>query len=391
MVTIPGASAAPPNDPFESSTPVLVVPYNNSQSTDTATLQTGEPQPCGGIGGTVWYTLTAPQAGVVRVSTAGSTFDTVLAAYTGNAVNALSLLECNDDTGAAGPSVVQFNASAGAVYRIQAGGYFGVTGPLTISFVYATPPANDNFSSSAAITGSLPYSDARDTRVATTELSEPNQPCDPIDIGRTVWYSYTPAQSRLLTATTQESDFDTVLAVYTGNTLASLVNVDCSDDTGSEVYSTLEFVANAGTTYRIQASGFQADGGNLAFSLSVSTTDTDSDGYTDGNELVYIGTGTNDPCGNDGWPSDLFASTPGGFQYNTLNVQDIGSFIAPVRRMNTSPGDTNFDARWDLVPGSTVGGYIGAPDIAATFTGATGYPPMLNGQRAFGQTCPFPP
>jgi hypothetical protein len=180
--------------------------------------------------------------------------------------------------------------------------------------------------------------------------------------------------------------------VYTGASLASLTLADCNDDSGLDEHtSALEFVANAGTTYRIQASGFQADGGSLAFSLTVSTTDSDEDGYTDQNELLFIGTGTNDPCGNNGWPSDLFASTPDGFQFNTLNVQDLTTFIAPVRRMNTSPTDAAFDVRWDLLPGTTFGEQINVSDLAATISGTTGYPPMFSGQRAFGRECPSPP
>jgi hypothetical protein len=88
------------------------------------------------------------------------------------------------------------------------------------------------------------------------------------------------------------------------------------------------------------------------------------------------------------WPADLIS---GGFQPNTLNVQDVGSFLTPVRRLGTSPGDANFAARWDLIPGSTAGKHINVADVASLIAGASGYPPMFGGQRAFGQTCPYPP
>jgi hypothetical protein len=116
--------------------------------------------------------------------------------------------------------------------------------------------------------------------------------------------------------------------------------------------------------------------------------DNDGDGYINGTESA-IGTGQWDPCGTNGWPSDLVA---GGQTSNTLNIQDIASFVTPERRLGKSPGQQGFSARWDLVPGTTVGGpHINITDIAAMVAGITGYPPMFDGQRAFNRTCPFPP
>jgi hypothetical protein len=115
------------------------------------------------------------------------------------------------------------------------------------------------------------------------------------------------------------------------------------------------------------------------------TSDNDGDGWTAQAEQA-IGTDPADPCGFEGWPADL---VHGGFQPNTLNVQDLGSFVTPVRRIDSSPGDDEFHPRWDLIPGSTFGKYINITDIAALVTGNTGYPPMFGGQRAFGKTCPY--
>ena len=50
------------------------------------------------------------------------------------------------------------------------------------------------------------------------------------------------------------------------------------------------------------------------------------------------------------------------------------------------------DVRFDLVPGSTVGADINVADVAALTSGATGFPPMLAGARAFGgPVCPWSP
>jgi hypothetical protein len=86
------------------------------------------------------------------------------------------------------------------------------------------------------------------------------------------------------------------------------------------------------------------------------------------------------------WPADLRGD---GISLNKINVVDLGAFITPARRMNTSPGDPNYHIRWDLVPGTTIGKHINVSDIAAVTSGASGFPPMLNGLRAFGgPTCP---
>jgi hypothetical protein len=116
--------------------------------------------------------------------------------------------------------------------------------------------------------------------------------------------------------------------------------------------------------------------------------DNDGDGYTNGTE-ASIGTGEGDPCGGSGWPSDL---VPGGLAPNALNIEDLASSVVPLRRIGKSPGQPGFSARWDLVPGTVLGGpHINVVDLAAPMTGVTGYPPMFDGQRAFGQSCPFPP
>jgi hypothetical protein len=121
--------------------------------------------------------------------------------------------------------------------------------------------------------------------------------------------------------------------------------------------------------------------------ITEESQDYDGDGYTNGTE-THVGTGTGDACGFNGWPSDLVSS---GVSYNKLTIEDVASFIAPERQLGKSAGETGFSARWDLVPGATFGADINVLDMAAMFTGSTGYPPMLGGQRAYGRTCPFAP
>jgi hypothetical protein len=89
------------------------------------------------------------------------------------------------------------------------------------------------------------------------------------------------------------------------------------------------------------------------------------------------------PCGGSGWPADLSSS---GFSLNKLDVLDVTTFLAPARRLGTSPGDTDFNIRYDISPGAGVfPAFINVQDITTLVVLA---PPMFGGQRAFNHTCP---
>jgi hypothetical protein len=119
--------------------------------------------------------------------------------------------------------------------------------------------------------------------------------------------------------------------------------------------------------------------------------DCDGDGYTGTQEGSIFTPSTNrdqDPCGTDGWPANPF-DAPG--NANRLDIQDIVSFVAVVRRLDTSPGDVAFDARWDLVPGPSGGAkHTNIQDITALVAGPTAFPSMFESTRAFEKTCPWP-
>ena len=118
-----------------------------------------------------------------------------------------------------------------------------------------------------------------------------------------------------------------------------------------------------------------------------SVFDCDGDGYIGATE-THVTTSDQDPCGVNAWPSDL---AQGQWQSNALNIQDLGSFLLPLRRLGTSLGNPAFDVRWDLAPGSAGGPTLDIDDLSATINGASGYPPMFGGLRAFGKTCPYAP
>jgi hypothetical protein len=136
-------AAAPPNDNFANATAILAG-QTLAGSNVNATKETGEPDHAGNIGGkSVWWSFTAPTSAPVTVSTANSAFDTLLAVYTGSAVNALTLIASNDDAGGRFQSSVTFSAVGGATYKIAVDGYNPGTGAVSgsVSLVVTEPLA----------------------------------------------------------------------------------------------------------------------------------------------------------------------------------------------------------------------------------------------------------
>ncbi|MEI6070304.1 MAG: S8 family serine peptidase [Verrucomicrobiae bacterium] len=128
-------AAAPVNDAFASATACAGTSFSVTGSNVGATSQTGEPKHAGVPGGkSVWWVWTAPAAGTLTLSTAGSAFDTTLGIYTGTAVNTLTLVGSNDDLSSTiRTSRVIVPVAAGATYRIAVDGYGGASGAIALS------------------------------------------------------------------------------------------------------------------------------------------------------------------------------------------------------------------------------------------------------------------
>lgn len=262
----PSCPATPANNCFAAATTVPAAGGTMAAvSTTSATTETGEPAPCGGIGKTVWWTWTPTTGGSTTMESIAPGFDTVLAVYTGSSLTALTTVVCNDDYTGSTLSRVTFTAVAGTTYRIQGGGYNGASGTWNLKVIApatCTGPTGNCFSSAVAIT-SVPYTQSKSTSGATLETGEP-RPCG--SIGATVWYTYTPSTSGTKTADTVGSSHDTVLAVYTGSSLTGLTNVGCNDDIStSDLDSRVSWTATAGVTYRIQVGGYNGATGSLVF------------------------------------------------------------------------------------------------------------------------------
>ena len=127
----------PANDQFAAATVLdLTGATPLAGSNVDATVEAGEPAHGPVSGGTsVWWSFVAPSHGTVTLSTEGSTFDTMLAVYTGASVNALAPLATNDGPGNA--SAVSFRVEGGRSYHVAVDGGDGLTGSIVLGFTWA--------------------------------------------------------------------------------------------------------------------------------------------------------------------------------------------------------------------------------------------------------------
>lgn len=122
----PALAAAPANDDIESFA-TGGFPVRESWNNADATVQAGEPAPCGGMSRTGWYAMRVVDGTRVTASTLHSTSDTVLAVYeapatAGVGFDDLTLLDCNDDDDFSFfQSTVNWNARPGYSYYLQLG------------------------------------------------------------------------------------------------------------------------------------------------------------------------------------------------------------------------------------------------------------------------------
>ncbi|MCX6873712.1 MAG: hypothetical protein NTW21_07875 [Verrucomicrobia bacterium] len=157
------APAAPANDAFANAAVIAGSGGNISGSSLNATMEAGEPAHASSSAGrSIWYRWSPPSSGTVTFETGGSSFDTVLAAYTGSSVSSLSLLAANDDAISL-QSRISFNVSTGTSYRIAVAGYGGASGTVQLSWSLVTnaipivrsfTPTSGRFGTSVTINGS---------------------------------------------------------------------------------------------------------------------------------------------------------------------------------------------------------------------------------------------
>jgi len=136
--------------------------------------------------------------------------------------------------------------------------------------VAAPGPVNDDFAAATVIP-------QQTTQVSGTNTGATAQTGEPAHVGTTaarvsVWWKWTPALSASATITTSNSNFDTVLAVYSGTDFGSFVRVASNDDAGSSMQSSVTFNAIGGTGYYLAVDGYNGATGNIVLNVPAGGT-----------------------------------------------------------------------------------------------------------------------
>lgn len=227
------------NDSIDGATRVETLPFSTVIDSVHATADPTDPA-CGGGGWTLWYALKVPRGTEIEIRVESG----IVGVFAG-APTALVQVACDRNA-------VRFTAAAGEEYSIVVVG----TDTLLIDEV-PPPPANDDFDR-ATLVSTLPFSDAIDTRGATGADDDPlcYGPCG------TVWYRYTPDETRSIGASSWGSDYDARIFVFKGSrgTLELI----------TELWGSYRLVVEAGTTYNFMVTSRTLDlfGGHLIFALT---------------------------------------------------------------------------------------------------------------------------
>ena len=220
--------------------------------------ETGERSVAGSVGASVWFVWTAPSSGTAAFETCGSSFDTVLIAYTGEALGSLTVVAANDDRCRL-QSRIRFAVRAGTTYRIAVdGAEDDSTGFFRLMWSLVARPANDTVAGARRIAGAR-GSLQGSNEGALAERGEP--PHAGFPASASVWFRWRAPRTMGIRFDTCASTFDTVLSVYRGRTPRASALVAANDDACRRVGSRVNFIARRGVDYLIAVDGvFDASG-----------------------------------------------------------------------------------------------------------------------------------
>ena len=259
------------NDFFAGARIVNTTSGNLSDSNTVATMEPNEPtldaSDTGG-GATVWYRYDAPSNGSVTFDTFGSSFDTVLTAYSGSTLSSLTRLAYNDDAASTLQSSIYFNVVGGTSYYLRVASWGSTRGSIALKWSLLASCqsglSGDNFCDAYSL-NNVSGATTRDNTAATTEA---NEPAPSIGTGAgSVWYQYTPSANGTLTIATTGSAIDNVVSVFTGSTLATLARPSgWTDVHGTSTSVTLALLKD--TRYYIRQASYASTRGVMSMTVS---------------------------------------------------------------------------------------------------------------------------
>ena len=128
-----------------------------------------------------------------------------------------------------------------------------------VTLVVLSPPPNDNFADAIALPGTSGIQTGTGNRYATRETGEPAI----FGATHTVWFKWTAPSDGSYTIDTLGStkvgggEWDAVLGIYTGSAVGALTGLPDENPQDTDEEESVTFDVTAGTTYHIQAAGFE--------------------------------------------------------------------------------------------------------------------------------------
>lgn len=124
----------------------------------------------------------------------------------------------------------------------------------------ALPPGGDDFAGSQLL-------ESLEGEVSATNVGATSEPGEPDHDGQaarnSIWFRWSPPDSGVATLYTLGSNFDTVLAVYEGDSLDTLSALGSNDDTPDSQQSLVELEVTAGQTLHVAVDGFSGATGRV--------------------------------------------------------------------------------------------------------------------------------
>ncbi|MCC6271769.1 MAG: hypothetical protein IT190_10860 [Microbacteriaceae bacterium] len=179
------------------------------------------------------------------------------------AVNGAIAYSASGTTNWTAPVLLKAGLNTITATALDAAGNASPGASIQVNYL-ANDPANDIFANGIALTGLAGTNANISTTNATKEVGEPNHAGNAG--GKSAWWTYQPSVDGVLTLGTTNSNFDTVLAVYTGvsvNALTSIASNDDAYDGAPGGFSSLAVPVRANQVYRIAVDGYGGVAGNV--------------------------------------------------------------------------------------------------------------------------------
>ncbi|MFZ9864001.1 MAG: S8 family serine peptidase [Ilumatobacteraceae bacterium] len=379
-----------PSNDFFAGAKIINTPSGTLNDTNTsATMEPNEPtlDNSGTSGGaTIWFRYDAVANGSLTVDTFGSSFDTVLTAYSGTTLAGLSRITFNDDFSSTLQSSINFDVINGTSYYLRVASYGSSRGSVTMNWSLLstcpfTPVISDNFCAAYNLTNVSGSVTRDNTQAQPNEFGEPAPSVG--SGGGSVWYYFIAPAAGTLNISTSGSAINNVVSVFTGSSLSSLVRpIGWTDFSGTSNSASLEVVKD--TRYYIRQASFSSSRGSMSLSATFTATvitlppsaplnPTATPGATDGTVVVSWTT----PATDGGSPI---------LSYEAIASPGSQSCTAAANQNScTISGLTNFDPYTVAVTATNSVGR--SPASVPTATVRPGYlNDMFAGAKVLGST-----